>query len=53
MKFLVIALIILPALYATSYAKYNWDKKNKAGVFGILLITILSIILPIVYLSVT
>lgn len=48
MKYLLL-FIIIPAIYAFSFAKHTWKDKNKIGSIGVLLITIISIILSVYY----
>lgn len=49
MKYVVIPFIFLPSLYTLSFAKYNW-KKNKRAAIGVILLTAISIVLPVVLL---
>lgn|GEM_PF-3050828 len=48
MKYLLL-FIIIPAIYAFSFAKYTWKEKNKIGSAGVLLITVISVALSFYY----
>jgi hypothetical protein len=50
MKWLIIILILLPALYTFSFAKFSWNNNNKAAAWGAALLAIISIALPAVLL---
>jgi len=41
--------IVIPAIYAFSFAKHTWKVKNKIGSIGVLLITFISIALSFYY----
>jgi len=38
--------ILLAASYSFSFAKFNWDRKNKMGSVGVIILTVISIALP-------
>jgi hypothetical protein len=46
----LLTLVIIPAIYSFSFAKYTWKEKNKTGSIGIVCITFLSIALAIYYM---
>ncbi|HHW47412.1 MAG TPA: hypothetical protein GXX14_02200 [Clostridiaceae bacterium] len=46
MKFVASIFILLSTLHILSFAKYNWNKKNKTAAAGAILLGILSIVLP-------
>ena len=48
MKYLLL-FIIIPAIYAFSFAKHTWKEKNKIGSAGVLLITAISVTLSFYY----
>jgi uncharacterized membrane protein len=50
MKYVVMILILIPSFYALSFAKYNWKKKNRMAAIGVILLTAISIVLPITLL---
>lgn len=46
MKYIVILCLLIISVYPFSYAKYNWDRKNKLGAVGSILIAVFMIIYP-------
>ena len=46
MKYFVILLLLLLSINPISYAKYNWNKKNRLGAVGCILLVVLSVALP-------
>jgi len=48
MKLIVIIFIFLVSMYMFSFAKYNWDKNNRMGSIGVVLLTAVSIVFPII-----
>ena len=46
MKYVRVFLYIVSTLYILSFAKYNWNKKNKTAAVGAILLGLLSIALP-------
>lgn len=48
--FIIIPFLLVMAVYPFSYAKYNWDNKNKLGAVGMILLTLASIVLPTILL---
>jgi hypothetical protein len=46
MKYVASIFILLSTLYILSFAKYNWNKKNKTAAVGAILLGLLSIALP-------
>ena len=46
MKYVPILFLLAISIYPISYAKYNWDRKNKFGAIGSFLIALASVILP-------
>lgn len=50
MKWLVIILILFPALYTFSFVRFSWNNNNKAAAWGAALLAIVSIALPVVLL---
>lgn len=50
MRYLVIPLLILVAINPLSYAKYNWDRKNRLGAAGAFFIAAAAVIIPAVLL---
>jgi len=50
MKYIVILFLLIASVHPLSYAKYNWDRKNKLGAAGALLLAVSIIIFPSVLL---
>lgn len=50
MKYIVIPILLIVSIYPFSYARYNWNKKNKLGAVGSVLLAILVIVYPAVIL---
>ncbi|NLN48559.1 MAG: hypothetical protein GX154_05625 [Clostridiales bacterium] len=50
MRWLSILLVLLPAFYTFSYAKYSWKNNNKPAAWGASLLAIVSIALPVMLL---
>jgi len=50
MIFIILPALLILAVYPLSYAKYNWDHKNKLGAVGMILLTLISIVLPTIML---
>ncbi len=50
MNFIIIPFLLIMAVYPISYAKYNWDHKNRLGAVGMILLTLASIALPAIIL---
>lgn len=46
MKYIIILFLIILSIYPFSYARFNWNKENKLGAVGIVLIAIAAIIVP-------
>jgi hypothetical protein len=41
-------ILLLPAtFYAMSYAKYNWGRRNKKAAFGLVLMALAAVTLPV------
>ena len=41
-------ILLLPAtFYALSYAKYNWAKKNRKAAFGLIIMALTAVTLPV------
>lgn len=51
MLYWVLPFLLCMAFYPLSYAKYNWNRRNKFGALGIILLVILSVLLPVLILS--
>ncbi|KPU44804.1 hypothetical protein OXPF_18900 [Oxobacter pfennigii] len=47
MIYIVIPILLIISINPLSYAKYNWDKKNKFAAFGCVLLTVIMFILPL------
>lgn len=47
MKYAALAFILVSSLYTLSYIKYNWNKKNRLGAIGVLILMVCSIALPV------
>jgi hypothetical protein len=45
MRYIIIILILIPACYLLSFAKYTW-KNNKTSSIGSIIIAVASIVLP-------
>jgi hypothetical protein len=45
MKYIILILLMLPALYLISYAQYSW-KDSKFSAMGLIIILVMSIVLP-------
>jgi len=50
MRYTVILFLIVLSMYPLSYAKYNWDRKNKIGAAGMITLTIAAIVIPTIQL---
>jgi hypothetical protein len=50
MNYFLVLILILIAIRPLSYAKYNWDRKNRFQAFGVVLLVLLSVVLPIMIL---
>jgi len=46
MKYVAVIFILFSVLHVFSFAKYNWNKKNRTAAAGAILLGILSIALP-------
>ena len=46
MKYIALIFILLTSVYSLSFAKYSWDKKNKAASIWVVILTLISIALP-------
>lgn len=46
MKYAAIPLLLIVSIYPFSYAKYNWNKKNRPGAVGAVLIGISAVVYP-------
>jgi len=46
MKYLEIFFLLIISIKPFSYAKYNWNKKNKWGAIGLILLGILVVVYP-------
>ncbi|HEY9059037.1 MAG TPA: hypothetical protein VIO64_00815 [Pseudobacteroides sp.] len=49
MKYILIALLLLPLFYLLSFARYEW-KKNKLSSIGSIILAIISITFPTVFM---
>ena len=49
-KYIVITLVFLSAIYTFSFAKSTWKEKNKFGAVGVVIIGLTSIVLPLIIL---
>ncbi|MCX7711449.1 MAG: hypothetical protein N2484_16535 [Clostridia bacterium] len=49
MKYITIVLLLFPALYLLSYAKYEW-KNNKLPAIGSVILAIAAVVFPAVML---
>ncbi|MCX7749474.1 MAG: hypothetical protein N2645_21665 [Clostridia bacterium] len=47
MKYFVIAVLLLTAYYEFTFSRALWRKKNHGGAVGIMIITLLSVAIPI------
>lgn len=52
MNYIIILFLLIMAIYPLSYAKYNWNNKNKFGAVGMILLILASIIVPVILLFV-
>lgn len=50
MKYIVILFLLIMSIHPFSYAKYNWDKKNKLGAIGVILLAMAAVVVPSVML---
>lgn len=48
MRFFVLFFILLVAVHTVSYAKYNWNQENRLAALGLVILTGVSISLPVV-----
>jgi hypothetical protein len=48
MKYVIVIILMIISIYPFSYARYNWNKKNKLGAVGSILIGIAAIVYPTV-----
>ena len=46
MRYTVILFLIVLSIYPLSYAKYNWNKENKLGAIGVILLVIAAVVFP-------
>jgi len=47
MKYIVLVLLSMLSVYMYSFGKYNWQNNNKIAAAGIALLTLTSIIIPV------
>lgn len=47
MKYLLVGLLLIASIYPLSYAKYEWDKKNKFPAIGSILLVAASLVISI------
>ncbi|HPM00037.1 MAG TPA: hypothetical protein PLS45_09150 [Bacillota bacterium] len=50
MTYIVILFLIILSIYPLSYAKYNWDRKNKLGAIGTIILAMAAIAVPSILL---
>ena len=50
MKYIVMAFILVIFIYSLSFVKYNWKKKNKMAAVGVILLSMVSVVLPVILL---
>jgi hypothetical protein len=48
MDFAVIIGLTVVFVYMLSFAKYNWDKQNRLGAAGVLLLALAAAVLPLI-----
>lgn len=48
MKYIVMLFILLSAFYTFSFASYNWRTKNRMAAVGAALMSLVSIIIPVI-----
>jgi hypothetical protein len=48
MDFAVIIGLTAVFVYMSSFAKYNWDRQNRLGAAGVLLLALASAVLPLI-----
>jgi len=46
MKYVAVIFVLSSVFHLLSFAKYNWNKKNRMAAAGAILLGLLSIILP-------
>jgi uncharacterized membrane protein (UPF0182 family) len=49
-RLLLIIVILWISIYMYSFARYNWQQQNRIAVVGVVLLTLVAIILPIIVL---
>jgi len=50
MTYIVILFLIILSIYPLSYAKYNWDRENKLGAIGTIILAMAAITVPSILL---
>lgn len=50
MKYILLFFLLILSIYPLSYAKYNWDKKNKSGAVGCVFLAVAAVVMPSVIL---
>jgi hypothetical protein len=48
MEFAVIIGLAAVFVYMSSFAKYNWDRQNRLGAAGVLLLALAAAVLPLI-----
>ncbi len=47
MKYFILAPVLYIFIYLLSFAKYNWDRRNKMAAIGSIIIAIAAIVMPL------
>jgi len=50
MIYIAVLFLIILSIYPLSYAKYNWDRKNRLGAAGTILLAISAVVVPSILL---
>jgi len=50
MRYIIMLFLIIISIYPLSYAKYNWDRKNKLVAIGTIILTMAAIAVPSILL---
>lgn len=48
MNILLILILLLVFIHMLSFAKYNWEQRNKLGAVGAIILALAALILPLV-----